>query len=343
MSEQKDKSSEFIQQKYIQLLEKSNVDLHKSNTFFSNRNLLVYLGVFFTIISLTSAYYFIQPQTDIFKDHLFATNYNTKHILLETEQGVFYQISKNTNKKWLANNGVFINVSNKEISFTATNPISKKWKTSYTLWVPQGKQYKLINTDGTRVLINSNTQLTFSNTRITKYPNAILKGEAYFDVAHNPKQAYSIKASEMDIEVYGTEFNVSNHQKNNFTQLALINGSVKVTNPKNESKYVKPGQQATLYRENHNLIIDDADFIKTLAWKSDQLYFKDEALECIVEKVAVWFDVQFLYKNNSIKDIHFTGSLKKENGVIHFLEMLHYTEGINYKINDKEIILFKGK
>lgn len=343
MQEQKDKSPEFIQQKYVQLLEKSNVELHEKTNPFSYKNALVYFSVFFTIIVLGTGYYTIRPNNDIFKDHLSTTNYNSKHVLLETKKGTYYQISENTDEKWLAHNGVFVNVNDKEITFTATKSIPEKRKTTYTLWTPKDKQYTLINTDGTKVQLNSNTQLTFTNTRLSKYPNAVLKGEALFDVAHDSKNIYTISASDLNIEVYGTEFNVSNYQNNEFTQLALINGSVKVINPKNESKYVKPGQQATLYKENHVLIIDDADFSKALAWRSDQFYFNDENLEEIAMKVALWYNTKFLYTDATIKNIHFTGTLKKENGLIHFLEMLQYTEGINYKINDKKVILFKKK
>lgn len=342
MNDQLDKSPEFIQQKYIQLLEKSNIDLHNKYRLFPKKNTFILFGIIAVVILIATTFFINQSQTDIFKDHLLATSYNNNHIFLETKQGIFYQISKNTDKKWLADSGVFVTVNDQQISFTATNSIPEKWRTTYKLWIPKDKQYTLINADGTKVQLNSNSQFTFTNTRITKFPNGILIGEALFDVAHNPKQPYTIKASKMNIEVFGTEFNISNYQENNSTQLALIKGSVKVSSSKNGNHFIKPGQQATVFRDNETLVINDADFSKTLAWRSDQFYFNTQNLEEITKKVTIWYNVKFLFKDTSIKKLHFTGSLKKENGLIHFLEMLQYTEGINYKINNKEIILSKG-
>ena len=145
----------------------------------------------------------------------------------------------------------------------------------------------------------------------------------------------------MNIEVFGTSFNISNYT-DIATSVALVDGSVKVNNSKNDSFYIKPGQQASLQKDN-TILISDADFSKTLAWTSNQLYFTNEALVSITEKVGVWYDVQFKYKDISIEKIHFTGNLTKENGLIHFLEILKYTEGIDYKIGKKEVSLYKEK
>lgn len=333
--------SEHIQQSYIKLLEESNVDLHKKTNPFSSKNILVYSGLFLFIASIVVAFlgYSNSSSTDIFKDQLVATHYNTNQILLETQSGVFYQITNNTDKKWMATDGVFVTVTNKTLSLTTTVPLAKDRIAYYSLWIPDNKTYTVISPDGTKVLLNSNSKLTFSNSRNTSKTHAILEGEAYFDVAHNPDKPYLIRASEMNIEVFGTSFNVNNKNPKDKTSLALVKGSVRIRKNNNESVFIKPGEEAVL--KEKQLLISSANFAKILSWTSNQLYFSDETLGSITQKIGAWYNVDFIIKNPTLRNLRFTGSSHKEDGLIHFLQKLQYTEGIHYQITNNKIILDK--
>ena len=143
----------------------------------------------------------------------------------------------------------------------------------------------------------------------------------------------------MDIEVFGTSFNVSNYHKNNFTSLALVDGSVKITNSQNKSQYIQPGQQATIYKENAELIVGKAALSDTLLWTAEELYFSNETLDSILLKVGKWYRTQFIIEEPTIKHLKFTGSINKEDGLIHFLQKIQYTENINYTIQNNTIRL----
>lgn len=332
MKNQKDKSPEFIHQKYIQLLEASNVDLHKKSNPFSFKNISIYSGLFIIIVTFVGIISTKRSTNDNFDKYLTETQYNNKEILLESPKNIFYRITENTDQKWLADNNLFISVNSEEISFITTKESVKKKANNYQLWIPQDKQYKIILVDGTKIKLNANSSISFNNNRDGKTTNVILNGEAFFNVSHIDNQSFKICASEMDVEVFGTSFNISNYTKNNFTSLALLDGSVKITNPQNKSQYVQPGQQATIYKESQELIVGKAALSDALLWTANQIYFSNEKLESILRKINKWYAVEFIIEESKIKKLHFTGSLKKEDGLIHFLQMLEYTENINYNI-----------
>ncbi len=339
MKDSDHKTDAYIQQKYIQLLEESNRNLYRKTNLFSRKHLGFYSLLFIAVLVLSRLIYQYQLPNDIFEGHLIKTSFNTHQILLETQEGTYYQISKNTHKKWLSGIGLFVDVNDQQISFTGTKTLKRSDKTSYTIWVPKNKQYRVITPDGSKIRLNSNSKLTFSNTRKTTTKNAVLEGEAFFEIAHNPKQAFTIQASKMSVEVYGTTFNISNYSTDDATSLSLVNGSVRITKEDKKSLMVKPGQQVFL--KNGMLRVKEADFSTILSWTSEHLYFDGEALESITRKIASWYNVQFVFKNEALKSIPFTGNLTKDKGLMFFLQMLQYTEGIQYKINNKEIILFK--
>jgi hypothetical protein len=341
MNERHNITPDFIQEKYIELIESATIHLEKRNKPFSPRNISIYLGIFASVLVLFLIYNFIsQNNRSIFSNNLTAVAYNKKDILIQDENNIFYQINEDTKEKWYTNDKSFISVDENQITFNKASSSKNEQARYYTLWVPIGKQYNVELVDGTSIHLNSNSTLKFTNTRHALSVNAELIGEAFFDVAHNENSVFRIQASDMSIEVYGTEFNVSNRIRK-ATSVALIKGSVSVSGLEFEKKFIVPGQQAILDNENKSLIIKEADIPKSLSWETNQIHFLNEPLEHIIRKVENWYPVSFVFNNPHLKNICFTGNLNKKDGITHFLQMLNYTEGIDYKIEKQIITLSK--
>jgi len=340
MSNQENKSPEFIQEKYIQLLESANIELHKKSKIFTLKNILVYSGIVAGLVVLLSFFYLRNTSDDIFKNHLIPTTYSQDVLLFKSTEGLYYKIPQKETLKWITNDGLFIEVNETEIHFTATKTLSNQ--NYYSIIVPQNRQYKLFLTDGTKIKLNENTTITFANTRNIDKNNVILQGEAYFEVSHNPAHPFKVQASNMHISVLGTEFNVQNYTQNNKAQVALVNGSVKVGTT-NSSKLIVPGEQATVLNNTENIDVSMADFDNILSWTTHQINFSEKKLSEIVKVVGAWYHVSFDFSNEDMKEIHFTGNIKKQDGLLHFLQILQYTEGIDYKINNDTISLSKNK
>ncbi len=339
MSNQINKSPEFIQDKYIQLLESANLELHKKSKVFTIKNIFVYSSIVAGLLVLLSFIYLDNSTEDIFNNHLTKTALTTDVLLVKDAEGNYYKIPKDETIKWITNDGLFIEINEKELHFTATKTLSNH--NYYSLIVPQNRQYKLVLTDGTKIKLNENTTITFVNTRNIEKNNVILQGEAYFEVTHNPAHPFRVQASDIQISVLGTEFNVQNYIQNNKTQVALVNGSVKVGTG-NSNTFIVPGQQATIVNNTNNIAISDADFDSILSWTTHQLNFSEKKLSEIVKVVGAWYRVSFYFSDEDMKNIHFTGNIKKQDGLLHFLQILKYTEGINYKINNDTISLSKN-
>ena len=335
------KSEKFIKQQYINLLEASNriktskLKVSKTNTF------LKYAAAIILLISVSSIYLISNNSKTSFAKNLTATNYNTSDILIQTSENKYFKITEDTNSKWLLKNGILINVNSEKIDFISTeNLVSQKNNNEYKIIVPKGKRYAVNLIDGTDVELNSNSSITFNNSTILKQRKVALNGEAFFDVAHDKTRPFIVQSSDLKIEVLGTEFNVSNYKENGYTSTTLINGSINVSNPHGENQNIKPGNQAKLFHNQNKIIVQNVNVQNAVSWTMNRMIFENEKLENIVTKLDNWYNVKFILKDEKIKQFRFTGTLKKENELIHFLQMLKYTEGINYRIIDRQVELF---
>lgn len=334
-------SPEFIQQQYIRLLESKTKSNHKTQSKVIKWPVLLrYAAAVLLLFSISAFFYYQNANKNSFNQHLVAGNHKSPEVLLQVSENDLYKISEKTNSKWLTDHGIFISVDGTGLSFVATDDMDTINVTAYKLIVPKGKNYHLTMIDGTKVELNSNSTLSFNNSIISKQRNVSLKGEAFFDVTSNKKRPFTVNANNVIVKALGTEFNVSNYKENGYITTTLIEGSVKVSNPKGKETIIQPGEQATVYNDKNEIVVQQADVQEAVAWMAGRLIFNDEKLEDLVPRLNRWFDMEFVILDKTLNDYRFTGTLKKENDLTHYLQILNYTKGISYKIENNQVKLF---
>ena len=334
------KSHEFIQDQYIKLLEDST-PVHKASKIVQFKPFLKYAAAIAIIAVISIKFLFTNNIESTFKNHLTQVKFNTTDILIQSATQEYFKITSKTNQKWLTKNGVFITVDGDEIRFTASNNINTKTYSNFKIVIPKGKNYQLNLIDGTEVELNSGTTFSFNNATNTSERNVALVGEAFFVVAHNKNRPFKVQSSDMLVEVLGTEFNISNYNKLGYTSTTLVEGSIKVSNPHLESEIIKPGYQAKLYHNQNQILVNSADVQAITSWTNNRIVFNNEKLSVLLPKLSKWFDVEFKIEGDNAANFEFTGTLKRESDLNHFLQMLEYTAGIKYTINNKTVTLIK--
>jgi len=334
-------TSDFIQQQYIKLLESRHTNMPYSETrIFTIQTVLKYASILILLLSVSGIYYYSTKKESTFKNHLKATSFNNDDILIETPDHDFFVIDGETKNNWLTDNGIFVSVDNEQIKFVAVDGAKEDSHETYKVYTPNGKPYHVVLTDGTNIELNSNSILTFGLSKQSYNRTVALIGEAFFDVAHNEHAPFTVQSSNLKVKVLGTEFNFSNYPENGYTSTTLIEGSVEVSNPANKSIVIKPGTQARLYKGENSIDIREVDVQEVVAWTSGRMLFNGEKFIDLIPKLNRWYGIKFILSNHELNDVRYTGTLKKENDLTHFLQMLKYTEGINYEVSDNEVKLF---
>ncbi|AOM78729.1 FecR family protein [Pedobacter steynii] len=250
-----------------------------------------------------------------------------------------------------AANGELARQSGVEISKTANGQLiytladQKPLKAGTTMYntieTPKGGQYQVVLPDGTRVWLNSASSLRFPATFANlEKRSVVLKGEAYFEVAHNKKQPFIVKTAKQELVVLGTHFNLSSYDEEE-TRTTLLKGAVlinrlgNVLNPVEGKDFVvlKPGEQSVLEK---SIRIDRADLEMATAWKDGNFLFNEVNLKRILQQLSRWYNVDVDYTN--VPDNRsFTVFISRSVNLSKVLEMIEITGGIQLEIENKTI------
>src|SRR5690606_9759177 len=125
--------------------------------------------------------------------------------------------------------------------------------------------------DGTRVKMNINTQISYSNYRDRRHVSISGNGEAFFTVAHNTEHPFEISAGSGTITVTGTAFNIWKYQKN--VVVTVTEGSVVVYNHGADVRLTS-GMRGE-YGIHHQPQVGSGNIGQALAWKSGKLILDD--------------------------------------------------------------------
>jgi len=145
--------------------------------------------------------------------------------------------------------------------------------------------------DGSVIYLSGNSLFSFPNEFETDSRNVELKGEAFFDITHDPAKPFIVETTEAYIQVLGTAFTVKTKNGNDF-KLCVERGKVKVTlkNSPPVSQLVEAGEQITA--TDHSLVKSKYINPGTL-WYRQRMHFKDESLQSIINVLNRNFNTTF--------------------------------------------------
>ena len=135
-----------------------------------------------------------------------------------------------------------------------------------TLYVPAGQRAELILPDSTHVWLNARSKLVYPISFGKDIRQVELNGEAYFDVIHNEKQPLVVKTPQMDIQVLGTEFNVTAYSSSSDFEVALLRGCIELSSPRLSSNY-RMKEKEHIRLQNNKLISKDISDYDYFRWK----------------------------------------------------------------------------
>ncbi|MBJ6368933.1 FecR domain-containing protein [Snuella sp. CAU 1569] len=212
------------------------------------------------------------------------------------------------------------------------------------LTIPRGGQFFVVLEDGTKVWLNSESQL--------KYPKFFVKGEtrrvelvygeAYFDVSPSTDHEgslFKVLTGEQEIEVLGTEFNVKAYQDEAYVYTTLVEGKVVLDN-KIQKKTLEPSQQSALNKETKAVEISKVNVATEISWRDGFFSFKNKSLKEIAKVLSRWYDVEILFVEKSMENVLFKGVLSKNQDLEEILTIIKNTKFINaYEIKNNAIII----
>ena len=190
-----------------------------------------------------------------------------------------------------------------------------------TIETPKGGIYQVILPDGSKAWLNSASSISFPSNFSKSERKVSIKGEVYFEVAQDVSRPFRVEASQQQIEVLGTKFNINAYADEPDVRTALIEGSVSVQGA--EQKHIlKPGFEMVTHKNGKDKV-GKADVEAIMAWKEGVFQFDRVELSVLMRQLARWYDIEIVYEGAYPKD-EFVGKIKRNEDIQKVLDILRY-------------------
>lgn len=208
----------------------------------------------------------------------------------------------------------------------------------YTLKIPRGGEYNITLADGSRIWLNSVSELRFPSRFQDDSREVYLNGEAYFEVSRDTTRPFRVNSRRLSVEVLGTSFNMSVYDDDENMHVTLEKGSVRVCpNGRGNGIILAPDEQ--LFVKGEQLIHRKVKASVYSAWRKDRFVFENENLDEVMRKLARWYDISYVFKNDKKREKRFTGTLLKYGETAELLKLIEMTADVKLYMKDSVIFI----
>ena len=244
--------------------------------------------------------------------------------------------------------------------------------TPHEVSVPLGSRTNITLPDGTNVWLNAGSSLSYRSDFGIRNRSVSLIGEAYFNVQAGVGSVFTVNTRDLDIKVFGTQFNVKSYPDEDITETTLVSGLVEVsiTEPgiRAEPLRLKPNQRIVYSRSKNEVLVETkdtdisgrvpakvrpdavaqaslsvssvADTDEYTSWKDGRLIIRSESLENLRPKLERFFNVNITFLDDSIKSLKYSGTLE-EVTIEEVMRAIARASNIQFTIDKNHITLSK--
>lgn len=207
-----------------------------------------------------------------------------------------------------------------------------------TIEAPTGGQWQVILPDQSRVWLNAKSSLTYPTYFSGNERKVELKGEAYFEVAHNAKMPFKVSSRGQTVEVLGTHFDIMAYDDDEIMKTTLLEGSVKISN-NGYSRILVPGEQAQV-SDAGTKVTNEIDLEDVMAWKNGYFKFNDN-LENVMRKISRWYNIEIKYANNVDPSLRFGGKISRYKNLSSALKIMELTGNVHFKVEGRRVTVMQ--
>lgn len=200
----------------------------------------------------------------------------------------------------------------------------------------RGENHEVTLPDGSTVLLNSDSRITWNSDFDAGEREIHLTGEAFFDVVRDTLRPFIVHTGNMDVKVLGTTFNVRAYPDDKEPVTTLISGAVEVSGDDQSTVTLRPMQTAVLDRNTDRFEIFDITENEAAPWREGKLMFKDTPLETVIRDIERKYDVKCKVVSLDMKDFLFTGTFNNLT-IEEVLRVLKISSDIDHRKNGDTI------
>lgn len=194
--------------------------------------------------------------------------------------------------------------------------------------------------DGSRIWLKKGTKIEYNQQFGIRNRNVLLNGEAYFEVAKNKKLAFVVKTKSIDVTALGTSFNVNAYDDGNEVTTTLYTGKVNVQSTLTGYKTILNPFEVAVFSKTKDKI---TTYVFTgpdkPVWIEPEFRFDMLPLIDITKQLEHNYNVVFVYRNQKIKHLKFSGTFDRDEKLDEILRVIKINTNIDYAIRNDSVII----
>lgn len=218
---------------------------------------------------------------------------------------------------------------------STTGIFDKQQEISVSMTADYGNRSEVTLPDGTKVQLNSGSNITYSYNPKKKVREVHFQGEGFFDVSKS-KTPFVIKmANELQLKVWGTSFNLQAYEDDQAVSASLVEGCIELNHGKNKL-IMNAGDMATFDKHTNEIKPVSGILSHSYSWLNDKLYMDHMSLATVCKYLERRYDVIITLQKDLGKKIHYDGVLQEQT-ITDILGVLSRLSNIDYTVKGKNI------
>ena len=205
----------------------------------------------------------------------------------------------------------------------------------------KGQLVSLTLQDGTRVWLNSDSEISFPSFENASSRNVFLSGECYFEVAKDSRKPFTVHTDVYDVTAVGTAFNVRAYKTDETVKTTLIDGEVRVSGIGIDTRLL-PDESFTFNRSLGTYAKDRSElsYYDTLWHGKELVVAPGTTLEQLARILERNYNFQFRFTDDVIKGYTFEGVIKNSQ-FTNVLDVICLSAPVSYKMEGDYVVFSK--
>lgn len=202
--------------------------------------------------------------------------------------------------------------------------------TAWQTILADGEDCTLRLPDGSSVYLREGSELSYPDEFTSHSRDVKIKGEAFFDVTHNPKQPFIVDASGLSVTVLGTSFSVQTTSDGNEISVILVEGKVSLADAgQKELVQLHPDQKADYSVKDGHFTVSEVDGKRLTSWSKGILSYDNASLDEIVRLIEQTYKVTLSYDREGKENQRFSGAFLRSQKLETVLQQTNKLTGTN--------------
>lgn len=201
-----------------------------------------------------------------------------------------------------------------------------------------GQTREVVLPDGTKVILNACSQISYPQKFNGNERKVVLNGEAYFQVVKDQKQPFIVNAGGFDVRVLGTVFSVKAYRGDEVQSVNVESGKVQVDMPDAMSR-LGANEQLEINTESGSYTKQESGYQDIAVWRKGNLRFSKTPVADVARQLERVYGYEITFRDGQVFDNLVSGEHDNRN-LEEVLESIRLACGIKWKKDEKQRRIF---